>query len=311
VRAAAIGITCSAILAFCGVLASTAAARDDLDPIGTVTSVVSPVTSVASDLVGQAPAVSGGSGGGGGTADSAGSAVGSVQTAVSGATGASSSSSTSTGGSTSTADSSQSRQSSAERRARARGSAHTRFDRLPRRYEVLLERIEFGLKLRASIARLRVLFASASPELQLRILRLLRAEIRRLERGGLTNGERGRARRLRHLLSDLAGSPSGSTPMSSVTVALQSLAGAEIASAAGGLLATPPNGAGSPPGTTDRPFTGGPMGGVPDIPEVSPPPRAPPVDGTVWLWIVLAILWAIAFVVVLDELGVRLAKNRT
>lgn len=307
-RAAAIGITCSAILAFCGVLASTAAAQDDLDPIGTVTSVVSPVTSVASDLVGQAPAVSGGSGGG--TADSVESTVGSVETAVSGATGASSTSSTSSGGSTSTADSSQSRQSSAERRARANGSAHTRFDRLPRRYEVLLERIEFGIKLRASIARLRVLFASASPELQLRILRLLRAEIRRLERGGLTNGERGRARRLRHVLSDLADSPSGSTPMPSVTVALQSLAGAEIASAAGGPPATPANGAGSPPGTTDRPFTGGAIG-VPDSPEVSPPPRAPPVDGTVWLWIVLAILSGIAFVVVLDELAARWPKDRT
>jgi hypothetical protein len=298
VRAAAIGITCSAILAFCGVLASTAAAQD-LDPIGTVTSVVSPVTSVASDLVGQAPAVSGGS------------AVGSVETAVSGATGDSSNSSTSSGGSTSTADSSQSRQSSAERQARARGSAHTRFDRLPRRYEVLLERIEFGIKLRASIARLRVLFASASPELQFRILRLLRAEIRRLERGGLTNGERGQARRLRHVLSDLAGSPSGSTPMPSVTVALQGLAGAEIASAAGEPPATPANGAGSPSGTTDRPFTGGPMGGVPDIPGVSPPPRAPPVDGTVWLWIVLAILSAVAFVVVLDELRVRWPKHRS
>lgn len=283
-RAAAIGITCSAILAFCGVLASTAAAGDDLDPIGTVTSVVSPVTSVASDLVGQAP----------------------FGSAVSGATGESLNPSTSSGGSTSSADSSpsgdrsQSRQSSAERRARARGSAHTRFDRLPRRYEVLLERIEFGIKLRASIARLRVLFASASPELQFRIQRLLRAEIRRLERGGLTNRERVRAQRLRHVLSDLAGSPSGSTPMS--------LAGAEIASAPGRAPAITANG---PLGTTDRPFTGGLMAGVPDILEVSPPPRSPPVDGTVWLWIVLAILSAIAFVLVLDELGVRSTKDRT
>jgi hypothetical protein len=299
VRAAAIGITCSAILAFCGVLASTAAARDDLDPIGTVTSVVSPV-SVASDLVDQAPA---------------GSAVGSVETVVNGATGTTFNSSTSSGGSTSSADSSpssdssQSRQSSADRRARANGSANTRFDRLPRRYEVLLERIEFGIKLRASIARLRVLFASASPELQLRIQRLLRAEIRRLERGGLTNRERVQARRLRHVLSDLAGSPSGSTPTS--------FAGAEIASAPGRPQATPADGAGSPHGTTDRPFTGGPIvtggpiGGVPDIPEVSPPPWAPPVDGPVWLWTVLAILSAIAFVLVLEELWVRWPKDRS
>jgi hypothetical protein len=291
VRAAAIGIACSAILAFCGVLASTAAAGDDLDPIGTVTPVVSPVTSVASDLVGQAPA-----------------AVGSVETAVGGATGTSFNSSTSSGGSTSTADSSPSGDSSqsrpsAERRARARGSAHTRFDRLPRRYEVLLERIEFGLKLRASIARLSVLFASASPELQFRILRLLRAEIRRLERGGLTNRERVQARRLRHVLSDLAGSPSGSTPTS--------LAGAEIASAPARPQATPAKGAGSTPGTTDRPFTGGSMGGARDIPEVSPPPGAPPGDSTVWLWTVLAILSAIAVVVVLEELWVRWPKDRT
>lgn len=297
-RAAAIGITCSAILAFCGVQASTAAARDDLDPIGTVTSVVSQV-SAASDLVDQAPA---------------GSAVGSVETVVNGATGTTLNSSTSSGGSTSSADSSpssdssQSRQS-AERRARANGSANTRFDRLPRRYEVLLERIEFGIKLRASIARLRGLFASASPELQFRIQRLLRAEIRRLERGGLTNRERMQTRRLRHVLSDLAGSPSGSTPTS--------LAGAEIASAPGRPQATPANGAGSPPGTTDRPFTGGPIvtggpiGGVPDIPEVSPPPWAPPVDGPVWLWTVLAILSAIAFVLVLEELWVRWPKDRS
>ena len=96
-----------------------------------------------------------------------------------------------------------------------------------------------------------------------------------------------------------------------------SLAGPEIASAAGGPSATPANRTGSPPGTTDRPFTGGPIvtggpiGGVPEIPEVSPPPWAAPVDGPVWLWIVLAILSAIAFVLVLEELWVRWPKDRS
>jgi hypothetical protein len=80
---------------------------------------------------------------------------------------------------------------------------HSRFDPLPRRYEILLERIELGRDVRAALARLRALLVSASPQLRTRILRLIRAEIRRLERGGLTERERAAAQRLRRLLTRL------------------------------------------------------------------------------------------------------------
>jgi hypothetical protein len=79
----------------------------------------------------------------------------------------------------------------------------SRFDPLPRRYESLLERIELGRDVRAALARLRALLASASPQLRTRILRLIRSEIRRLERGGLTKRERAAAQRLRRLLTRL------------------------------------------------------------------------------------------------------------
>jgi len=52
----------------------------------------------------------------------------------------------------------------------------------------------------ASIAQLRALLANASPELRATILRLIRAEIRRLEKGGLTPKERAAVRRLTPLL---------------------------------------------------------------------------------------------------------------
>lgn len=81
-----------------------------------------------------------------------------------------------------------------------RGSPRTRFDRLPARYETLLERIESGFRVQASIAQLRALLANASPELRATILRLIRAEIRRLEKGGLTPKERAAVRRLTPLL---------------------------------------------------------------------------------------------------------------
>lgn len=81
-----------------------------------------------------------------------------------------------------------------------RGSPRTRFDRLPARYETLLERIESGFRVQASIAQLRALLANASPELRATILRLIRAEIRTLEKGGLTPKERAAVRRLTPLL---------------------------------------------------------------------------------------------------------------
>ena len=54
--------------------------------------------------------------------------------------------------------------------------------------------------MQASIAQLRALLANASPELRATTLRLIRAEIRRLEKGGLTPKERAAVRRLTPLL---------------------------------------------------------------------------------------------------------------
>jgi cobalamin biosynthesis Mg chelatase CobN len=104
--------------------------------------------------------------------------------------------SVSSGGSGETTSTS-SRQSAS---ASNRGSPRTRFDRLPARYETLLERIASGFRVQASIAQLRALLANASPELRATILRLIRAEIRRLEKGGLTPKERAAVRRLTPLL---------------------------------------------------------------------------------------------------------------
>jgi hypothetical protein len=56
---------------------------------------------------------------------------------------------------------------------------------------------------RANIARLRALLASASPQLRARVMRFIRLEIRRLERGGLTRRERAAVQRLRSLLTTL------------------------------------------------------------------------------------------------------------
>jgi hypothetical protein len=165
-RSTAIRALCFVVLALGGVASGAAVAGAQLDPIRTVTSAVS---TVVSDLTGSVTsATSGGSGATG---------------AVSGATDAVS-------GSASESN---------------RGSPHTRFDRLPRRYESLLERIESGRNVGANIARLRALLASASPQIGARVMRFIRLEIRRLERGGLTRRERAAVRRLRTLLTMLQG----------------------------------------------------------------------------------------------------------
>ena len=106
-----------------------------------------------------------------------------------------------------------------ERSARESGRAHdgssrpqerTRFDRLPRRLETLLERIELGRNVRANLRLLEDALASASPELRARVLRLIRAEIDRLQRGGTTPRERRRIERLRLALERLEGAPAPS-----------------------------------------------------------------------------------------------------
>jgi hypothetical protein len=200
-----------------------------LDPIGTVTSVVSTLTSqttVASGLTDSASSDSAA-----GTIDSAvestdaatGSSLFADSQTASGSSpdGGGGSSSTASGGSTGSA------------KASNPGSPHTRFDRLPRRYETLLERIETGRHLRASIARLRALLASASPQFRARILRFIRLEIARLERGGLSRSERAAVARLRPLLVMLevpassrpteSAGPSGPVPVEGSGVLAESI----------------------------------------------------------------------------------------
>ena len=216
------GFVCAALLL--GGVLSAAAMAGTTDPIGTVTSAVSTVlsqTTVASNLTGTVTSA---------TSDASGSeSSGSVSGAsgsLSGATsdltgsGASSSSSSSDGG-TSSSDGGSSASggsgSGGAASASSPGTPRTRFDRLPRRYEILLERIEFGHHVRANLARLRALIASASPDFRARLSRLIRHEIRRLERGGLTRRERAAVRRLRSLLLVVASRPAASTAATATT----------------------------------------------------------------------------------------------
>jgi hypothetical protein len=231
-------LLCTALLL--GGITSGAAIAGTVDPIGTVTSAVSTVvgqTTVVSDLAGTATGATAGT--------SAATASGSLADATGALTGSGTQSS---GGGDSSAQS--------KRRASASnpGSPRTRFDRLPRRYESLLEQIEFGHHVRANIARLKALLASATPEFRARLLRLIRAEIRRLENGGLTARERAAVRRLQFLADVVRGAPAtGGATSSSFSLLGEGAARGEVLSAtAGGRSASeavapqrePPSGAG-------------------------------------------------------------------
>ena len=235
-KSAAIPILLFASLVFGG-LSGSAVAGVQLDPADTLSSAVSTAaspTGQASDLtnsVGDAAdgvtgsvndavedvagtvndatgSVTGGtaSGGGGGSGSSPlDSATGSITGALSGSSGSGAAGTSSSGGSGSSPTSGRN-SSSGDGSASNRGSPRTRFDRLPRQYERLLERIESGVDVRASRARLRALLATASPRLRTQISRLIRQEIRRLRRGGLTHQERAALRRLTPLLKALEAS---------------------------------------------------------------------------------------------------------
>lgn len=217
---AAIRILLFVSLVFGG-LSGSAAAGIQLDPADTLNSTVSTVTTqtgditdaigsgddATDDLTGAVDdttdAVTGSVNDATGSVSS-GSATESVTNVLSGSTSSGADSTSSSGSNTSMSSggsgettSTSSRQSAS---ASNRGSPRTRFDRLPARYETLLERIESGFRVQASIAQLRALLANASPELRATILRLIRAEIRTLEKGGLTPKERAAVRRLTPLL---------------------------------------------------------------------------------------------------------------
>jgi hypothetical protein len=183
------------------VVASATSAVDD--PVGTVTSTASDSVKTANDAVGtvtsSASAV-------------AGSTVGGANVASQPPQGtASSSAGPSSGGSggTSTSNRGSAGGSHGDRNAPGR-SYHTRFDRLPRRAEILIERIELGRNMRANLLRLEALLAR-SPALRAELARALRSELARLRKGGLTRAERHQARRLDRVQRALAPSASGSS----------------------------------------------------------------------------------------------------
>jgi len=309
-RSAASRVLLLLILALGGMAGSAAIAGAQLlDPIGTVTSGISPITSqttVVSDLTGSVTSATSSGSGATGAVSGATGAVSGATDAVSGATDAVSGSGALSGSGTTNATSSgadggsgsasSGDASSGSATDSNRGSPHTRFDRLPRRYESLLERIESGRHVRANIARLRALLASASPQLRARVMRFIRLEIRRLERGGLTRRERAAVQRLRTLLTTLQGQASRPAPQEPLS--LRRVEGSRILRgtvSAGGVSAAT---AGSESGLAgSRPSSGSDEAGsasprlpLPLLPPLSDPPY----------WPLLILLWtAIACLVLL------------
>jgi hypothetical protein len=189
-RSAYIGL----ILAACLATGGSAAAQVVPDVEDTTSDVVGSVTSTADDILNDVVGSEGGVVGG--ATDGAGSGfdgVGELVPLV---------------GSGETSGSTSARRGGDSGRAAARGDSsrpheRTRFDRLPRRLEALLERIELGRNVRANLRRLEKALESASPALRARVLRLIRAEIDRLKRGGTTRSERRSIERLRLALERL------------------------------------------------------------------------------------------------------------
>jgi hypothetical protein len=184
---------------------------DASNAIGTVTSTTNGVVGTVGSALDQA------------TDSSAGSTVtGVATTATSASVSSFATDSSSSGSTTSSADgSSASSRRSASDSGASRPRIKTRFDRLPRHLEALLERIELGQNLRANLRRLERALASASPEMRTRVLRLIRAEIARLRKGGTTPRDRRRIERLRFALEMLTrGSPPAAelSPTSGVAI---------------------------------------------------------------------------------------------
>jgi hypothetical protein len=174
-----------ALIASFGVLSGAAVGGLQIGPIDTVTSVVSSVTAqttVVSEATDTATEAAGGGGSGATDSGATDTLSGGAQALAGGLSG-----------------------------VRPGRTFHSRFDPLPRRYELLLERLELGRSPRAARARLLALLASATPALRERVVRLIRMEIRRLEQGGLTARERPAVQALRRLLRSLDRQVSGET----------------------------------------------------------------------------------------------------
>jgi hypothetical protein len=181
---------------------------DITDAIGSVDDATDDVTEAVDDttdaVTGSVNDATGSVSDATGSVSSGSATTGSVTNVLSGSTSSGADSTLSSGSNTSGSSGGSGETTSPSSRQSAsasnRRSPRTRFDRLPARYETLLERIESGFRVQASIAQLRALLANASPELRATTLRLIRAEIRRLEKGGLTPKERAAVRRLTPLL---------------------------------------------------------------------------------------------------------------
>jgi hypothetical protein len=105
----------------------------------------------------------------------------------------------------------------------------TKFDRLPSRFERLLERIELGRNVRANLKRLEQMLGSVSARERERLLRVLNAEIRRLRAGGVSPAERRRIRRLIRTRAALT-APPPATPTTNVAAGTAGTAGTTRAS---------------------------------------------------------------------------------
>jgi hypothetical protein len=284
-----------------GLWSAAAAAGQQLDPIGTVTSAISTIaaqTTVVSDLTGNATGSGSASGAVDAVSEATDGAGGSVLSADSLTAGGSSSggSGSSDGGSGSGSASSDGSSQSATRSNP--GSPHTRFDRLPRRYETLLERIESGRHVRANIARLRALLASASPQVRTRVMRLIRLEIRRLQRGGLNRRERAAVQRLRGLLAKLGAPATSRHPGSPMPAASVQGSGVLAEVASGRDAPASASGSGSRPSGSPDTGRAGVGGLIPALPLPPAPPSGPPY----WPLLILA---AIAGLLLLLSRGGR------
>jgi hypothetical protein len=259
------------------------------DVVDTVSSTTDQVVATAQDTIDQATS-SGGSGSSGGgdvvssTTAAGGSIAGSVFSTVAGTTstassgGSTTSSSSGSGGGGSTASTRSG--SNGGRAGSSRQGPRTRFDRLPRRFETLLERIELGRNVRANIRRLERALASASPELRRRVLRQLRAEIARLRKGGVTRPEQRRIERLRLTFEALTDRQApGASPSPTTTSSAGNPSGALSAAPAlpgvqlGAQLPQSPA-----PGTENTGVLGAQTGGGVEEPALRPIPLPPAPD---------------------------------
>ena len=171
------------------------------DPVGTLTSTASESVGTASGAIGAATSAASGA------ASSTLGGANVVSQTPQGTT--SSSAGPGSRGSAETSNRGRAAGSHGDRKAPGR-SYHTRFDRLPRRPEVLIERIELGRDVRANLLRLEALLAR-SPALRGELARALRSELARLRKGGLRGAEVSQARRLVRVQRALAPSASGSS----------------------------------------------------------------------------------------------------